>query len=75
MVAITVSDRSDDGSNGPSLDDHPMLREFFYVFVGELQGFLLPHEIDFHIDFVLGEEPISQAPYQMTTPDLFERKL
>ncbi|KAH9312349.1 hypothetical protein KI387_027384, partial [Taxus chinensis] len=63
------SDRLEDGSSGPSLDDHPILREFADVFPRELLRLPPPHEIDFHIDLVPGAEPISQAPYQMTTPE------
>ncbi|KAH9296682.1 hypothetical protein KI387_044262 [Taxus chinensis] len=53
MYAVTVSDRSEDGSDGPSLDDHPILGEFVDVFPGELPGMPPPREIDFHIDLVL----------------------
>ncbi|KAH9300144.1 hypothetical protein KI387_011727, partial [Taxus chinensis] len=63
MHVVTVSDRSEDGSSGPSLDDHPILREFFDVFLRELPGLPPPHEIDFHIDLVPEVEPISRAPY------------
>ncbi|KAH9317622.1 hypothetical protein KI387_019391, partial [Taxus chinensis] len=68
LFAITVSDRSHDESRGPSLDDHPLLSEFSDVFPGELPGLPPPREIDFHIDLVPGAEPISRAPYRMTTP-------
>ncbi|KAH9312662.1 hypothetical protein KI387_027697, partial [Taxus chinensis] len=69
------SDRSEDESGGPSLDDHPILSEFADVFPGELPGLPPPREIDFHIDLVPGAEPISRAPYRMTTPELCELKL
>ncbi|KAH9288753.1 hypothetical protein KI387_032870 [Taxus chinensis] len=61
--------------SGPFLDDHPILREFTDVFLGELPGLPPPREIDFHIDLVPRAEPISRAPYQMTTPELYELKL
>lgn len=32
-------------------------------------------EIDFHIDLVLGAEPISKAPYRMTTNERNELKM
>ncbi|KAH9289786.1 hypothetical protein KI387_033903, partial [Taxus chinensis] len=70
LYAITVSDRSEDESGVPSLDDHPILSEFADVFPGELPGLPPPREIDFHIDLVPGAEPISRAPYRMTTPEL-----
>ncbi|KAH9294545.1 hypothetical protein KI387_040251, partial [Taxus chinensis] len=45
------------------------------VFPGELPGMPPPREIDFHIDLVPRVEPISRAPYRMTTPELYELKL
>lgn len=63
MYAVRVSDISEDGSSGPLLDDHPILREFVDVFPGELPRLPPPCEIDFHIDLVLGADPISRAPY------------
>ncbi|KAH9324227.1 hypothetical protein KI387_004405, partial [Taxus chinensis] len=75
MYVVTVSDRSEDGSSGPSLDDHPILRYFSSLFPWELPGMPPPHEIDFRIDLVPGAEPISQEPYQMTTSKLYELKL
>ncbi|KAH9306800.1 hypothetical protein KI387_011204, partial [Taxus chinensis] len=75
MYVVIVSDRSEDRSYGPSLDDHPILKEYVDVFLGELLGLPPPCEIDFHIDLVLRAEPISQAPYQMTTLELCELKL
>ncbi|KAH9293649.1 hypothetical protein KI387_041147, partial [Taxus chinensis] len=38
MFTVTVSDKSEDESSVPSLDDHPILREFADVFLGELPG-------------------------------------
>ncbi|KAH9316807.1 hypothetical protein KI387_044545, partial [Taxus chinensis] len=69
------SERSEDGSSGLSLDDHPIFRDFSDVFPGELPQMPPPCEIDFHIDLVPGAEPISWAPYQMTTPELCELKV
>ncbi|KAH9291106.1 hypothetical protein KI387_044677, partial [Taxus chinensis] len=69
------SERSEDGSNGPSLDNHPILGEFADVFLGELPGMPPAREINFHIDPVLRVDPISRAPYWMTTPELCELKL
>ncbi|KAH9298419.1 hypothetical protein KI387_030101, partial [Taxus chinensis] len=72
MYVVTISDRSEDGSSGPSLDNNPILREFVDVFLWELPGLPLPCEIDFHIDLVPEVEPISREPYHMTTPNLCE---
>ncbi|KAH9313212.1 hypothetical protein KI387_028247, partial [Taxus chinensis] len=56
------SDKLEDGSSGPSLDDHPILRESTDVFLGELPGMPPLREIYFHIDLFPGAETIAQAP-------------
>lgn len=70
MYAVTVSDRSKDGSSGPSLYDHPILRDFSDVFPRELPGMPPPRQLDFPIDLVAREDPILREPYQMTTSEL-----
>ena len=59
----------------PSLDDYPILQELAYVFPLEIPRMLPPREIDFHIDLVPRVEPISRAPYKMTTHELNELKI
>ncbi len=74
MFAITISDREEDSEREPSLDDFPILKEFADVFPSELLGMPPPRAVDFHIDLVLGAEPVSRAPYRMTTNELSELK-
>jgi hypothetical protein len=57
------------------LEDHPILRGYKYVFPQEVLGLPPRRHIDFLIELVLGEVPMSRAPYQMSTPELFELKL
>ena len=57
------------------LDDHPLLHVYADVFPNEIPGMLPQRDIDFWIDLVLGAEPISRAPYRMTTQELSELKL
>ena len=45
------------------------------MFPNEIPGMPPQRDIDFWIDLVLGVEPISQAPYRMTTQELSELKL
>lgn len=47
--------------------DHPILQEYADVFPSEIPGMLPKRDIDFSIDLILGAEPISKAPYRMTT--------
>lgn len=74
LFAITISDREEDSEREPSLDYFPISQEFVDVFPSELPGMPPPRAVDFHIDLVLGAEPISRAPYRMTTHELSELK-
>ena len=44
-------------------------------FALELYGVPSPRAVDLHIDLVSGVEPISRAPYKMTTHELNELKI
>ncbi|XP_057954641.1 uncharacterized protein LOC131148748 [Malania oleifera] len=47
------------------LEDIPVIREFSDVFLEDLLGLPLDHEVEFTIELTLGMTPISKAPYQM----------
>jgi hypothetical protein len=51
----------------PSVEDFAILKEFKDVFK-ELSGFPPKRDIDFFINLMLGETPISKTPYRMSTP-------
>jgi hypothetical protein len=59
----------------PSLEDHPILREYKYVFPEEVPGLPPRRDIDFSIELVPGAVPMSRTPYRMSTPELVELKL
>jgi hypothetical protein len=59
----------------PSLEDHPILREFRDVFPEEVPGLPTRRDIDFLIELAPGEVPVSRTPYRMRTPELVELKL
>jgi hypothetical protein len=59
----------------PSLEDHPILREYRYVFLEEVSGLPLRRDIDFSIELAPGAVPVSRTPYRMSTPELVELKL
>jgi hypothetical protein len=61
--------------NKPSLEDHPILREYKYVFPEEVPGLPLRRDIDFSIELVPGAVPMSREPYRMSTPELVELKM
>jgi hypothetical protein len=58
----------------PSPDDHPILREYRYVFPEEVPGLPPRRDIDFSIELALGAVSVSRTPYQMSTPELVELK-
>ena len=59
----------------PSLEDHPTLREYRYVFPEEVPGLPLRRDINFSIELAPGAVPVSRTPYRMSTPKLVELKL
>jgi hypothetical protein len=59
----------------PSLEDHPILREYKYVFPEEVSGLPPRRNIDFSIELVPGAVSMSRTPYRMSTPKLFELKM
>ena len=61
-------------TKGTSLEDFQVLQEFEDVFQ-EIQGFPPKREIDFSIDLVLGDSPVSKTPYRMSTPELKESQM
>ena len=52
-----------------------MIREFKEFFPDEIPHLPPKREIDFSIDLVRGEVPVSRAPYRMSTPELMELKM
>jgi hypothetical protein len=54
---------------------HPVLWEFRDVFLEETPGLHLKIDLDFLIDLVAGEVPMSRMPYKMSMPDLIELKV
>nr|GEZ57104.1 putative reverse transcriptase domain-containing protein [Tanacetum cinerariifolium] len=61
-------------SDGPSLETHPVVRDFSDVFLEELPGIPPECEVEFGIELVPGTQPISKAPYRMAPIELKELK-
>jgi hypothetical protein len=53
----------------PNLVDYAVLKEFEYVFK-EVPGLPSRRDIDFSINLMPGETPVSKTPYRMSTPEL-----
>jgi hypothetical protein len=58
-----------------SLENHPILREYKDVLLGEIPSLPPRREIDFSIELVPGAMSMSRTPYKMSTPELVELKL
>jgi hypothetical protein len=59
----------------PSLDDHPILREYRDVFPKEVSGLPPKRDIDFSIKLAPRAVSVSRTPYWMSTPELVELNL
>jgi hypothetical protein len=59
----------------PSLENHPILREYRDVFPEEVPSLPLRRDIDFSIELAPGVVSVSRTPYRMSTPELVELKL
>ena len=69
-----MSELEEEDLEGKTLD-HPILQEYIDVFPYDILGMPPKWDIDFYIDLVLGAEPISRAPYQMTIQEPSELHL
>ena len=58
-----------------SLEDFHVLQELKDVFPDEIPGIPPKRDIDFTIELVPGEAPMSKTPYRMSTPKLLELKM
>jgi hypothetical protein len=62
-------------NNKPSLEYHPILREYKYGFPEEVPGLPPRRDIHFSIELVLGSVLVSTTPYRMSTLEMVEFKL
>jgi hypothetical protein len=58
----------------PNLEDYAILKEFEDVFK-EVLGLTPKRDIDFSINLIPGEAPVSKTPYRMSTPKLKELQM
>ena len=54
------------------LEDYPVLQEFRDFFPDEIIGIPPKRDIDFTIELVLREAPVSKTPYRMSTPEMLQ---
>ena len=73
MYAAHILEESEDET--PSLEDYQVLQEFKDMFLDEILGLPPKRDIDFTIELVPGEAPMSKAPYRMSTPEMLELKM
>jgi hypothetical protein len=60
---------------GLKLEDYELLHEHVDVFLEEVARLPSKREIDFYINLVLRESPVSKDSYMMSIPELMEIKL
>jgi hypothetical protein len=73
LYAIQVLDSVE--NNKPILEDHPILREYKYVFPEEVLGLPPRRDIDFSIELAPAMVSVSRTPYRISTPELVDLKL
>jgi hypothetical protein len=73
LYAIQVSEYVE--NDRPSLEDHPILGDYRYVFPEEVPGLPPRRDIDFSIELAPRAVLVSRTPYRMSTPELVELKL
>ena len=56
------------GDENLRLEDYQVLQEFKDVFPDEIPGLPPKRDIDFIIELVPGVAPVSNTPYEMSTP-------
>ncbi|GJX49001.1 reverse transcriptase domain-containing protein [Tanacetum coccineum] len=54
------------------LEDIPVVREFPEVFLEDLPGLPLVHQVEFQINLILEAAPVAQAPYRLAPSELQE---
>ena len=59
----------------PSLEDHPILREYKDIFPEEVSGLPPRRDIDFSIEIAPGVVPMSRTHDRMSTLELVDLKL
>ena len=62
------------GKEGTLVDEIPVVREFPDVFLDDIAGLPPEREVEFTIDLIPGNEPISIPPYRMAPAELRELK-
>ena len=65
FTVYVMNDENSSNEHKLKLDDIPVLREFSDVFPEESPGLPPKRELDFTIELVPGEVPVSKDPYRM----------
>ena len=63
------------GDENVRLEDYQVLQEFRDVFPDEIPELPPKRDIDFTIELVPGEAPMSKTPYRMSMPEILELKM
>ncbi|GJY94575.1 putative reverse transcriptase domain-containing protein [Tanacetum coccineum] len=54
------------------LEDIPVVSEFLEVFLEDLPGLPLVHQVEFQIDLIPGATPVARAPYRLAPSEMQE---
>nr|GEW64425.1 hypothetical protein [Tanacetum cinerariifolium] len=69
-LAHVTTKEAEDKSVRKRLEDVPIVRDFFEVFLEDLLGLPLTRQVEFWIDLIHGAAPIARAPYQLALSEI-----
>lgn len=72
LYAVKITESKEESNN--IMERYRLLQDFNDVFLEEFPGLPPKREFDFMVEIKPGIEPISKAPYRMTTIELIELK-
>nr|GFB37259.1 putative reverse transcriptase domain-containing protein [Tanacetum cinerariifolium] len=72
FLAHITTKEAKDKSEGKRLEDVPIVRDFPEVFPEDLPSIPPARQVEFQIDLVPGDAPVTRAPYQLAPPEMKE---
>ncbi|GJY21121.1 putative reverse transcriptase domain-containing protein [Tanacetum coccineum] len=72
VVTVFIAQVMEKKSDERRLEDIPVVREFPEVFLEDLPGLPLVRQVEFQIDLMPGEAPVSRAPYRLAPSEMQE---
>nr|GEW35978.1 hypothetical protein [Tanacetum cinerariifolium] len=72
FLAHVTTKKTEDKSEGKQLEDVPIVRDFPEVFIEDLLGLPPTRQVEFHIDLIPSDAPVTRAPYRLAPFEMKE---